>query len=121
MYLAATLEDLEGRPHPMVGLLPTTVHMLPRRMTLAYTEVELTADTLLGKAGAAARGHEFHFSSIDPVPDSVRRAYRLTTRRAADRPEGYVIGGALISYVHLHFASNERLAEAFVDSCASVR
>jgi len=118
MYLAEALEDLDGMVHPMVGVLPTTVRMRPRRLSLAYTEVTFTDATLLGQAGATARGHEFHYSTADPVPESVARVYQISRRPGDSRPEGYLIGRALMSYVHLHFASNPSLAETFVDACA---
>src|SRR5262249_19387100 len=35
MYLAARLEDLDGLPHTMVGVLPARVSMLPRPLPLA--------------------------------------------------------------------------------------
>jgi cobyrinic acid a,c-diamide synthase len=117
MYLAEALEDLDGATHPMVGLLPATVRMRPRRLSLSYTEVTLQAASPLGPSGTVARGHEFHFSSLDPVPGTVSRAYRLRRRRGDERDEGYQIGNALLSYVHLHFASNPRLAESFVEAC----
>lgn len=119
MYLAEALEDLDGVTHPMVGLLPTTVRMRPRRLTLGYSEVVCTADVPIGGAGTAARGHEFHYSSLDPVPDSVSRVYRVSRRRGGERAEGYLIGRTLMSYVHLHFASNPDIARWFVRSCAS--
>src|SRR5207244_645331 len=53
MYLAATLEDAAGVRHPMVGILPAAVRMRTGRLTLAYSEVELTADAQLGSAGTA--------------------------------------------------------------------
>jgi cobyrinic acid a,c-diamide synthase len=121
MYLAEALEDLDGVPHRMVGLLPTTVRLVPRRLTLGYTEVSFAADTPLAPAGAAARGHEFHCSTIDPVPERVRRVYRLGGRRGEERAEGYLIGSALMSYVHLHFASNPALARGFVEACDPAR
>jgi cobyrinic acid a,c-diamide synthase len=117
MYLAEALEDLAGATHPMVGLLPATVRMRPPRLSLSYTEVRLQAASLLGPAGTVARGHEFHFSSLDPVPATVPRAYRLRRRRGDERDEGYQIGNALLSYVHLHFASNPRMAASFVEAC----
>jgi cobyrinic acid a,c-diamide synthase len=95
--------------------------MRPPRMTLGYVEATFVADTLLGPVGAVARGHEFHFSTLTPVPDAVARAYRLTSATGATRAEGYRVGGALISYAHLHFASNPALARAFVDACARGR
>jgi len=118
MYLAETLEDADGVAHPMVGVLPAAVRMRPRRMALGYTEVALTSDTPIGPAGAVARGHEFHYSTLDPVPDDVERVYRIAGRGATARAEGYRVGRTLMSYVHLHFASNPELPRAFVRACA---
>jgi cobyrinic acid a,c-diamide synthase len=118
MYLAEALEDLDGVAHPMVGLLPTTVRMRPRRLSLGYTEVVFAANAPLGGAGTIARGHEFHYSSMDPVPDSIARVYQIRPARGEARSEGYLINRTLMSYVHLHFASNPALAQSFVDACA---
>jgi cobyrinic acid a,c-diamide synthase len=120
MFLAEALEDLDGVTHAMVGVLPTTVRM-SRRMTLGYTEVRIIGDSPLGPAGAVARGHEFHCSTIDAVPPSVPRVYRIEPRAGDARTEGYLIGQTLMSYVHLHFASNPGLAPAFVEACARTR
>jgi cobyrinic acid a,c-diamide synthase len=118
MYLAGALEDLDGTTHAMVGMLPTTVRMRPPRLSLAYTEVTLTAGAPLGAAGCMARGHEFHSSWLDPLPDAIPRVYRARRRHGDERAEGYVVGRALMSYVHLHFASNPALATHFVGACA---
>jgi cobyrinic acid a,c-diamide synthase len=118
MYLADALEDEAGVVHEMVGVLPATVRMRPRRLTLGYTTVTTTGPSLLGPAGVGARGHEFHYSTLDAVPASVPRVYRLTDAHGRERAEGYWIGRALLSYAHLHFASNPALAPAFVDACA---
>ena len=111
MYLAEALEDASGSAHPMVGVLPARVRMRPPRMSLGYVETELTAPTPLGARGAVARGHQFHFSTLDPVPPTVARVYRGA--------EGYLVGRTLMSYAHLHFASNPELARGFVDACAA--
>jgi cobyrinic acid a,c-diamide synthase len=115
LYLAEALEDETGALRPMVGLLPTVGRLLPRRLTLGYAEVKTTRDTLLGPAGTVARGHEFHATRLDPVPERVPRAY--VVRASAEGPprgEGYVIGETLMSYVHLHFGSNPAVAEHLV-------
>jgi cobyrinic acid a,c-diamide synthase len=121
MYLAEALEDLDGVRHAMVGLLPAAVRMRPRRLSLSYTEVTLQAASPLGPPGTVARGHEFHFSTLDPVRASVARAYRLRRRGGEDGEEGYRIRNALLSYVHLHFGSNPDLAAGFVHACAEAR
>jgi cobyrinic acid a,c-diamide synthase len=121
MYLAETLEDLDGVAHDMVGVLPATVRMRPRTLSLGYTSVTTTAATVLGPAGTTARGHEFHYSTLDAVPASIPRVYRVTDTRGGERVEGYTVGNALLSYVHLHFASNPAIAGAFVEACARWR
>jgi len=121
MYLAQSLEDAEGGVHEMVDVLPARVTMRPPRMSLGYVDVTLTAPTPLGRAGAVARGQEFHFSTLSPVPTSVPRAYSVMAPGGVARAEGYLVGRALLSYVHLHFASNPALARGFVDACVEAR
>jgi cobyrinic acid a,c-diamide synthase len=121
MYLCDTLEDAGGTVHAMAGVLPAGVSLRSSRLSLAYADVELTADTSLGAKGTSARGQEFHFSTLGPVPDDVRRVYRVTPIHGPVRGEGYVVGRALMSYVHLHFASNPALARGFVEACAEAR
>ena len=58
-----------------------------------------------------ARGHEFRYSIIDPMPATVTRMYR-------EPAEGYRVRVVLGSYVHLHFLSCPRFAEQFVQDCA---
>ena len=118
MYCAHAVEDQDGNEHPMIGLLPTTVRMKPKKLTLGYVEVEFAGDSPLARAGAQVRGHEFHYSRIDEVPASVPRIYRLRRRRnGEERAEGYLVRNALMSYVHLHFGSSPEIAAWFVNRC----
>ena len=122
LYLAEGLEDDSGRVHPMVGLLPTIGRMTPTRLTLGYAEVQTTRDTPLGPAGMTARGHEFHASRVDPVPEWVPRAYTIRAGQGeTPHTEGYLIGQALMSYVHLHFGSNPDLADRLVRRVGACR
>jgi cobyrinic acid a,c-diamide synthase len=121
MFLAESLEDRDGRVHPMVGLLPAPVRMRAHGLTIGYAEVELTAACPLGAAGDRVRGQEFHASTLGPVPPAIARVYRVRTPNGGERFEGYLVGRALMSYVHLHFASNAALPAAFVGACAKSR
>jgi cobyrinic acid a,c-diamide synthase len=112
MYLARTLEDLQGVPHRMAGVLPGEVAMRPA-LTIGYREVRFTADTPLGPAGTVARGHEFHRSALGAVDPTARRVW--------EGAEAFLVGRSLLSYVHLHFGSNPALAEHFVAACAASR
>src|SRR5262245_49545734 len=121
MFLAESLEDLGGRVHPMVGVLPAAVRMREHGLTLGYAQVTLAGDCLLGAAGDVVRGQEFHASTLGPVPASVARRYRVRTPGGGERAEGYQIGRTLMSYLHLHWASRPECATAFVDACVSSR
>jgi cobyrinic acid a,c-diamide synthase len=118
MYLAESLDDADGRSHPMAGLLPARVRMRPRSLTLGYREVRLDVDGLLGSRGTRLRGHEFHASHLE-IPPGGQAAYRVSDPSGGESwPEGYRVGSVLASYVHVHFGSHPGTAEAFVTECA---
>jgi cobyrinic acid a,c-diamide synthase len=116
MYLARYLRLKDGQSFPMVGVLPFGTVLTDRLVRFGYTEVSFTSDCLLGLAGATARGHSFHYSTIDGVPD-VACAYRVrSTLSGVDSLEGYVVGSVLASYIHLHFLSTPDLSTHFVSA-----
>jgi cobyrinic acid a,c-diamide synthase len=118
MYLCRDITDLEGVRHPMAGVLPLGVRMLPRLKALGYREITLAADGLLGPAGTRARGHEFHYSEIVSAPEDLPRLYQVAARRGgAPLQEGYCVHRVLASYVHLHFGSNPAVARHLVACC----
>jgi len=122
MLLCDELRDRDGGRHRMAGILPGTVRMRADRFSLGYVEVETTAPTPLGPTGTVARGHEFHYSTLDGPPPTIDRAYALRERgRGPMRSEGFRHKGVLASYVHLHFGSNPAIAGAFVRACADGR
>jgi cobyrinic acid a,c-diamide synthase len=107
MYLTQAIVDADGRSWPMAGIFPTVARMQKRLAKLGYTEIEWAP-------GERARGHEFRYSVIDPMPDSISREYR-------EPAEAYRVRHVLASYVHLHFGSCPRFAQRFVDECAERR
>jgi cobyrinic acid a,c-diamide synthase len=114
MYLAQAIVDLEGHNWPMAGVFPTTARMQKRLAKLGYIEVHARDSEGWLAAGECARGHEFRYSIMDPLPDTICRAYR-------DPAEGYRVRSVLGSYVHLHFLSCPAFAERFVHHCAQRR
>lgn len=118
MYLTRSIRDPDGRVYEMVGLFPTEARMLKKRKTLGYVEVRMTEDCLLGRAGWTLRGHEYHYSELtdDLLKEGVRGVYEvLSPKDKAVRREGYHYRNVLASYVHLHFGSNEKAAQCFVE------
>jgi cobyrinic acid a,c-diamide synthase len=107
MYLTEAIVDTDEKGWPMVGIFPTRARMQKKLAKLGYIEVDH------GNC-ECARGHEFRYSEIDPMPESVCRAYR-------EPAQGYRSLSVLGSYIHLHFLSCPAFAERFVSSCANWR
>jgi cobyrinic acid a,c-diamide synthase len=119
MYLAGAIQDLDGRSHPMVGILPGTAVMSDRLEALGYVEVETQVSSPLGPAGLRFRGHQFRYSRLEGA-DGATGAYTVRRRRGGDaQREGYRAGSVLGSYVHAHWASNPLVAQGFVERCAA--
>ncbi len=121
MYLTESITDLEGRVHPMVGVLPGR-SVMTGRLTMGYRLVTARADNLLAPAGMRLRGHEFHYSEWVDRPAELPPAYLIAPRQGGrEAPEGFARGNLLASYVHLHFAAAPSLAERFVTCCRAWR
>lgn len=118
IYLTEGLDASEDRPEAdLVGIFPVRSRMLSRRKALGYRQVELATGTVIGGESAICRGHEFHYSEIGIMPDSVERCYRVSRQGLQLEQEGYRAQNCLGSYIHLHFGSNRGIAPAFVESC----
>ena len=60
------------------------------------------------------RGHEFHYSTIDPAGDALD-----LTGRFGQGPGGFASPRLLASYLHLHFGADPVPAQRFVATCAT--
>ncbi|MGH7789913.1 MAG: cobyrinate a,c-diamide synthase [Candidatus Binatia bacterium] len=78
MTLGRVLVDADGAAHELAGLLDLETSFARRKMSLGYRHARLAADCLLGPAGSALRGHEFHYATTlhagDDAPFLVRDA-----------------------------------------------
>lgn len=107
LYLA---RELDGQP--MCGVLDATAGMTAR-LTLGYRDATAAADSVLGPAGTAVRGHEFHRTAVDP-PHSPDPAWLV-----GGQAEGFVRGHIHASYLHLHWAGYPQLARRVVEAAAA--
>jgi cobyrinic acid a,c-diamide synthase len=85
----------------MAGLLPLETSFAERRLQLGYRALRTLSATPLGPAGAAFRGHEFHFATIlaEGAGDPLFRAADADGTALA--PAGRVRGRVMGSFVHL--------------------
>jgi cobyrinic acid a,c-diamide synthase len=103
LYLA---RELDG--HPMCGVLDAAARMAGR-LTLGYREALALADSPLAEMGSGVRGHEFHYSTVEPGAGE-RPAWDLAGRG----PEGFVAGSVHASYLHTHWAATPGLPRRLV-------
>jgi cobyrinic acid a,c-diamide synthase len=100
MLLGRQLVDRDGRSWPMAGLLPVTTSFAAPRLHLGYREMTLLTPTPLGPAGAAFRGHEFHYASeVDRHGPALFQA--ASTDGEELGAQGCVQGRVLGSFLHL--------------------
>jgi cobyrinic acid a,c-diamide synthase len=97
----------------MCGVLDATATMTDR-LTLGYREARALADSPLAKVGAGVRGHEFHYSGVEPGAGK-RPAWDLAGRGQ----EGFVAGGVHASYLHTHWAATPEVPSRFVREARS--
>jgi cobyrinic acid a,c-diamide synthase len=112
LYLA---RELDGRA--MCDVIPVVGHM-GDRLSLGYREAVALADHPAWPAGTAVRGHEFHYSRVEPAADPEAPAWALRAR-GVERPEGHVAGGVHASYLHTHWAATPAVAARLVAAAAA--
>jgi cobyrinic acid a,c-diamide synthase len=117
MYLSQAIRGFEGRSYPMVAALSLKVAMARDHLTIRYVEIRTRKKTLLGPAGAYARGQEFHQSRIISSRYHGPFVYGVHTSDGRTFREGSQDKNLLASYIHLHFKSNPLIPTFFVKSC----
>jgi cobyrinic acid a,c-diamide synthase len=103
LYLARELDR-----HPMCGVLDAAASM-SGRLTLGYREATALTDSPLARTGAEVRGHEFHYSIVEP-----RAGERPAWDLAGRGPEGFTAASVHASYLHTHWAATPELPRRLV-------
>ena len=107
-------DELDGRP--MCGAIPATARMAGR-LAIGYREATTVAGSACWAAGEAVRGHEFHYSLVEPGDGGGAAAWDLSAR-GRTRREGFAMGGIHASYLHVHWAAFPQAARRLVDAAA---
>lgn len=114
MYLSSHFVGSGVRAWEMVGAIPGEVRLERGLQQFGYVEAVAEQKTFLVEPGDKLRGHEFH-ASIWTGEGGERSVYRVSRPgREGSRREGFGQENLHASYVHLHFASAEKLPERFV-------
>lgn len=121
MYLCRSLKDSDGNKYDMAGVLPFESFMSERAVMGYMTGVALR-DNILCRKGERIRGHEYHYSRVEPEYYGDTCAFELTRRNTdSSHYGGYSFGNVLASYLHVNLYGNENLAENFLKLLTSSR
>lgn len=109
LYLGQTLEDADGTPQPMAGVLPGQGVKTGRLVRFGYATLTAQTDSMLFAAGEQFPAHEFHHW------DSTQNGTALTAAKANGRQWacGFANAHLYAGFPHLYWAGTP-LAQRFV-------
>lgn len=116
MYLSRSLRWGE-RKAQMVGIIPGDCVMHERPVGRGYARIVETGHNPWpdSSAGERYRVHEFHYSSLENLPDGLQYAYKLERGHGIrDRQDGFVYKNLLANYVHLRDVNGNHWTRRFV-------
>ena len=117
LFLGQSLEDAEGRAHPMCGVLPGRGFKTGRLQRFGYQTLCAPSDSLLFRKGEHIPTHEFHYW------DCTENGADLRSEKADGRSWlcGFTSPSLYAAFPHLHFGGAIPLAERFVKVCEQWR
>jgi cobyrinic acid a,c-diamide synthase len=110
LYLGEELDSW-----PMCRVLPVKGRMT-ERLTLGYREACAHTATPWLAAGETVRGHEFHYSQVEPADAGEHAAWKLAAR-GRERLEGFAVGSVQASFMHVHWAAHPQIGARFAAAC----
>jgi cobyrinic acid a,c-diamide synthase len=117
MYLSRGI-TYEGRTYEMVGAIPGDVVMHAKPVGRGYVHLKETAEHPWPRPSAPAnriKAHEFHYSSLENLPDDARFAYRVERGFGiTGESDGLMVHNLLASYTHLRTIGSCYWATRFV-------
>lgn len=122
MYLCRDIIGFENERYAMAGLVPAVCRMQGKLQRVGYVTATAERPSILAEAGVEIRGHEFHFSVMEPLVEDFPWAYTMRgIRQKKPHREGYAKGNVIASYLHMNFDGSPRAADALIRSCADWR
>ena len=117
MYLSRSIA-YQGRTYQMVGAIPGDVRMHDKPIGRGYVHLKEDEAHPWPRPNAPAKqikAHEFHYSSLENLPDDTRFAYHVERGYGIDGEcDGLVLHNLLASYTHLRTIGSCYWATRFV-------
>jgi len=126
MYLTRNINWKE-KNYPMVGVIPADSEMCEKPQGRGYVRLKETEDFLwkTPKNNTDSKefcAHEFHYSRLTNIDNSVKFAYKvLRGTGITGFEDGIVYKNVLASYTHLRDVTHNRWAKRFVDFVKQIK
>jgi cobyrinic acid a,c-diamide synthase len=105
LWLARSLDGT-----PLCGAIPADATM-SGRVQVGYRTATAQRENPVLAVGSIARGHEHHYSTLQPDGDAL-----ALSGRAGQRMDGWATPTMLATYLHLHLGADAGPAERFISS-----
>lgn len=119
MYLSRSL-TWRDETHDMVGVVPADAVMHARPQGRGYVVLESTGCSPWApppsRTGVPAHlpAHEFHYASLENLPDNLTYAWRMQRGHGIDgKHDGIVLGNLVAGFSHLRDVAGDRWASRF--------
>ena len=117
LYLHRTLEDPEGTPWPMAGVIPAAARRGEKLGRFGYGTLTARGDGLLLRGGESIPAHSFHYWQSDGEGEGF--AFRKSDGRSW--LTGWNGRNLYAGFPHFHLAGRPELARRFLLACAAFR
>ncbi|WP_137702283.1 cobyrinate a,c-diamide synthase [Marimonas lutisalis] len=115
MYLSEAI-CWGGECHDMVGFIPGRSVMHARPQGRGYVRYDCTEANPWGSAGREIRAHEFHYASLDGVPDGLTWARRITRGHGTDGERDAIVkANTVAGFIHLRNTSRVPWVRGFLE------
>ncbi len=118
LYLHKTMEDRDGQPWPMLGVVEARAYRTERLGRFGYITLTAERDGLLLAKGESIPAHEFHYWDSEQPGTDFRAEKPQSTRgwTAGISTETLYAG-----FPHIHFCARPQTAARFVCACDAYR
>jgi cobyrinic acid a,c-diamide synthase len=110
-----------GSLYPLAGVLDADVVLDQKPAGHGYEEVVVDSPNPFVTVGTIMRGHEFHYSRIEPI-GRVDTAFRVSRGTGlGNGRDGLIARNALATYLHVHALATPRWAYWLLNAAAAYR
>jgi len=107
--------EVENKRYPMAGIFDEGTLMKKSKQGLSYVVAQPTEKHFFLKDNV--KGHEFHYSKMEPLPNKQDFAYRILRGKGINNGmDGLIKNKCIGSYLHVHVGGAPSWASSFLES-----